>query len=139
MNRKHTIDIRRNWNNYKNTYSLLPETLKDYFFKKEIQIINLDEHEKIIFDNADYFTAWNRKYKFQSLTIINLFFQIFDNEDTKNEDKFIIYAVSKNKDTPICTFKFLDTDSNFVYTEIEKQIFDEPTTFTNPLGVQNAR
>tara|TARA_R100000426_G_scaffold86871_2_gene69428 strand:+ start:318 stop:704 length:387 start_codon:yes stop_codon:yes gene_type:complete len=128
MNRKHTIEIKRNWINYKKSYSLLPETLEDYFFKKEIQIINLDEHEKIIFDYADYFTAWNRKYKFQSLSLKNLFFQIFDNEDTKNEDKFIVYAVSENKDTPLCTFKFLDTDSYFVYREIEKQI-----------GVQNAR
>ena len=128
MNRKHTIEIRRNWNNYKNELTLLPETLKDYFFKKEIQIINLDEHEKIIFDNADYFTAWNRKYKFESTSLKYLFFEIFNHQDTKNEDKFIIYAVSENKDTPLCTFKFLDTDSYFVYKEIEKQI-----------GVQNAR
>ena len=128
MNRKHTIEIKRNWINYKNSYSLLPETLKDYFFKKEIQIINLDEHEKIIFDNADYFTAWNRKFKFESISLKNLFFEIFNNQDIKNKEKFIIYAVSENKDTPLCTFKFLDTDSYFVYREIEKQI-----------GVQNAR
>ena len=139
MKRKHTIDIRRNWNNYKNTYTLLPEKLEDYFFEREIQIINLDRHEKIIFENADYFTAWNRKFKFESISLKNLFFEIFNNQDIKNKEKFIIYAVSGKKDTPICTFKFLDTDTYFVYSEIEKQIFDEPTTFTNPLGVKNAR
>ena len=46
MKRKHTIDIRKNWNNYKNTYTLLPEKLEDYFLKKKYKLLILMNMKK---------------------------------------------------------------------------------------------
>lgn len=63
-----------------------------------IKYLKLNSREEFIFNNADYFTLWSKKNKFQFSNLTEA-----KNYIAKEgvSDKFIIYAVMDNSDACI--------------------------------------
>ena len=65
-----------------------------------IKYLKLNSREEFIFNNADYFSLWSKKNKFQFSNLTEA-----ENYIVKEgiSDKFIVYAVMDNTDANIAT------------------------------------